>query len=113
MHASEQIVLVVSETVLTETYRALGAKAPRTVPELTRLLTSIPPEVVANPTDDDVITLAPTVNRKDALIVASAIRGGVDWFVTGDRTLRAELNQSGLTLVVLNPSELVEILNDD
>ncbi|MCA0454351.1 MAG: putative toxin-antitoxin system toxin component, PIN family [Chloroflexi bacterium] len=78
------LTLVISQDVLDETERNLQKKAPGKVLLFTTLITLLEPEIVQNLTVEEVAVAAVYTARKDAPIVAAAIKAGVDYLVTYD-----------------------------
>ena len=78
------ISVVVSRQVLEEFVRTVRTKLPRALPTLERLLTSVPPEVVADPPEEQVMQACDVINVMDAPVLAADALAEPDFFVTGD-----------------------------
>src|SRR3972149_7574041 len=72
LHILGRIAVVVSSQVLDELARTIAAKLPAKMGALQTLLLSSPPEVVADPPQDEVDRWARLVNPVDAPIIAAA-----------------------------------------
>ena len=81
----EEIQLIISEDVATETRRNVSRKAPELLSLLERLLGAFDLEVVPSPAKDAVWAAEEYVAPKDAFIVAAAIDAKVDFVATFDR----------------------------
>jgi putative PIN family toxin of toxin-antitoxin system len=101
LHMSGRVMVVVSQLILTETVLTLKKKKPDALPVLNALLTSSPPEIVKNPSFDQVTSWTEYLHFEDAAIFAAAISAGPDYFVTGDKHFltNKELNKSGIRIV--------------
>lgn len=84
LYVRGEISVLVSTLVLEELVRTIRTKLPKALPALERLLTSVPPEVVADPSEDQVFEARRVVNVRDAPILAAAVLAAPDFFVTGD-----------------------------
>lgn len=110
-----RIQAIVSQDVLDEVQRNITRKAPERVEAYTELLELMNPEIVADPTPEEVWAVEAYVVQKDAPIVAAAINAQPDYLVTFDR--KHLLNQpqvaekSGLRIVT--PDVLVQALQND
>jgi putative PIN family toxin of toxin-antitoxin system len=104
--------LVVSRIVLEEVERNLSEKAPHRAALLSVMINILEPEVVPDPSVEEVLVVAQYVALKDAPIVAAAIAAGVDYLVTYDRKHLldpAEVTEkSGLRIVT--PNVVVDLL---
>jgi putative PIN family toxin of toxin-antitoxin system len=99
----QRIQIVVSQDVLTETERNLEQKAPGKVATYKQLLTVIEPEIVDSPAKEAVWEIEQYVAKKDAPIIAAAIKAQPDYLVTYDRKDLLDppqvAAQSGLNIV--------------
>ena len=84
MAIREEVTLVVSQVVLTETRRNLAQSAPEHVVLLDLLEANVPFEII-DVTKHEVLSAAEHVVLKDAPIVAAARKGKVDLLVTLDQ----------------------------
>jgi predicted nucleic acid-binding protein len=104
--------MVLSSQVLEELVHTLQAKLPHALAGLYLLLTSNPPEVFADPDEDDVTRWAQVIHPADAPILAAAAAAQVDYLVTGNTRHfvdnPAVAGQSGLRIVT--PAQLVNLL---
>lgn len=82
---AELVTLVLSEQVLVETERSLQNKIPAAVAEYRRLLSVCPLDVVAGPSEAEVLAATEIIHPKDAPILAAAMHCQVDYLVTLDR----------------------------
>ena len=99
----EQVVLVVSQDVLDEVERNLARKAPEALTAFKHLLLLLGLEVVGSPSKKEIEDAEAYVARKDAMIVAAAIKATVDYLVTYDRKHLLDppevAGKSGLTII--------------
>src|SRR3972149_9682996 len=84
LHVDERITIVVSQLVVDELIRAIRRKFPDALPLLREFLLNTPPEVVPDPSADEIQKFASGVNRSDAPVLAAAVMAGVDYLATGD-----------------------------
>ena len=80
--ASETIGMVVSEEVITEIDRVMTRKFPDLVQESRRIWKELKPEVVPNPSVDDVKPFLEKLDKGDASILCAARLAKVSAFVT-------------------------------
>lgn len=76
--------LVVCRQVLDECERNLRKKLPAALPVFTQLMAAIGPEIVPDPSPEDVIRWQSVVEPKDAPILAAAVAAAPDRFLTLD-----------------------------
>lgn len=76
--------LVVSRQVLDETERNLRKKLPAALPVFAELMAAINPEVVPDPSPEEVIRWQSVIEPKDAPILAAAVAAAPDRFLTLD-----------------------------
>ncbi len=97
------LTLIVSRDVLDETERNLQKKSPGKIPLYTTLIAVLQPEIVEDPTPEEVAAAAEYTVQKDAPIVAAAIKANVDYLVTYDHKDLLDppevAGKSGLTIV--------------
>lgn len=111
----EKVRLVVSQDVLDETERNLQKKAPSKVPAYRQLLALIDPELVADPSKEEVWAAEAYVVQKDAPIIAAASKAKPDYLVTLDRKHLIDppevAAKSGLQIVL--PEEIVQTVRNE
>lgn len=108
LHANGRIDMVVSNLVLTELVRTVRLKLPLHLEDLRRFLAGSPPEVVPNPSLQELRAVRKVVNPKDAPIIAAALTARVDYLLTGDRTFIAEARRLPATPPIMTPREFIE-----
>jgi len=112
MHASGQIAIVVSQLILTETVLTLREKKPDALSALNAFLINSPPEIVINPSIDQVKKWAEYLHFEDAAIFAAAISAEPEYFVTGDKHFHSTLllsEKSGLRIIT--PAQFIRLLD--
>jgi len=105
---------VVSQQVLDEVVRSIRDKLPQALPALRKLLVSTPPQVVRDPSPDEVASWSGVLDPGDASVLAAAVAAQPDYFVTGDRHILDNpriAEKSGLKVV--SPAQLIEALRGD
>ena len=108
LHLTERLRIVVCQLVITEVIRNLKAKKPEGLPVLYRLLSNSPPEIAANPREEDINIWKEYLDNEDAIILAAAIHAKVDCFITGDKHFNsAALKSQKMNLKILTPAEFV------
>lgn len=104
--------LLLGTPVLAELERVLAERFGLDEATIRRVLASFgrfpPVPAPAEPPAEDVAVLARVSDPEDRPVVAAALAAGADLLVTGDRTLRDELEGSVLTVV--GPRECWELL---
>ena len=103
--------IVISRQVLEELIRTIKMKFPRALPALRKLLESIPLEITADPTPEEIRRWIKQIPPADAAILAAAMAAKVDYFVTGDNHFlsnSALINEAGLNIV--SPTQLMVFL---
>jgi len=107
-----RIQIVVSQHVLKEVTENLTRKAPGALPALQQFMDLVAPEMVENPTLEELQQAADYIHLKDAPIVAAAVKAKVDYLVTWDRKHFIDVpevaKRSGLTITT--PNELMAIV---
>jgi putative PIN family toxin of toxin-antitoxin system len=110
----QQVQIVISQDVLTETERNLERKAPTKLDVFKQLLTLIEPEIVDSPAKETVWEIEQYVAQKDAPIIAAAIAAQPDYLVTYDRKDLLDkpevAEKSGLQIVT--PDVVVKYLSE-
>jgi predicted nucleic acid-binding protein len=112
LHASRHVTIVVSRLILTETVLTLREKKPDAVSALNAFLTNSPPEIVINPSIDQVKKWIEFLHFNDAAIFAAAISAEPEYFVTGDKHFHSTSllsEKSGLR--ILTPAQLIRLLD--
>jgi len=112
-HIDGRIIAVVSRQVVDELIRAVGRKLPEALPLLRDLLLSAPPEIVADPSAEEVEQLASSVNRPDAPLLAAAVSAGVDYLVSGDAAFLREARRLKPALVPITPRQFLQRLRPE
>lgn len=77
--------LVVSQQVLEEVVRTINRKLPSALTSLRKLLVSAPPEIVGDPSSEDISRWAEILGTEDASVLAAAIMAQPDYLITGDK----------------------------
>ena len=95
---------------MNELVRELSAKLPAALPTLIASLFGKPPELVMDPTVEEVHQAGTRLNPEDAPIWAAAVNSEAEYFVTGDRTFLREVRAAQTSLTVLTPRELIDRL---
>lgn len=109
----DQVVLVPSDYVLTETGRNLLENAPRAPPAFLRLCSSFPHQL-ASPSHDVVVEAAAVVVAKDAPNIAAAHAANVDFVATYDcKDLLSHRHAiyEAFGLTVVTPEEVLRALS--
>jgi putative PIN family toxin of toxin-antitoxin system len=107
LHVDERITIVVSQLVVDELVRAIHRKLPDALPPLRELLLNTPPEVVPDPTAEEIQTFAHGVNRSDAPLLAAAVNAGADYLVSGDVAFLREARRLETGVALVTPRELL------
>lgn len=109
MQARREIIVVVSRLVLEEVVRTIKEKLPEALPSLSHFLASALPEVVADPSLEEVRHWEEIINSLDAPVLAAAIQARPDHVITGNiRHFTIEVaERSGLS--ILTPSQFVAL----
>ena len=107
LHVEDQITIVVSQLVVEELVRAIHRKLPDALPLLRELLLNTPPEVVPDPTPEEIQTFAHGVNRSDAPLLAAAVIAGADYLVSGDVAFLREARRLEVAVTLVTPRELL------
>lgn len=109
-HANGTISIITSQQVMKELLRNLGKKIPQALPVLETILTSAPPEILADPA---VVSekIKRLVDIKDQRIFAAAVRANVEYLVTGNiRDFHREKLEKLTGIKILTPQETVKVL---
>ena len=114
LYLDGKIRLVVSRLVLDELVVTLKKKFPDGLESMRRLLTSVPPEIIPDPSRD---SLQPWLGRLavgDAAIIAAAANARPDYFITGDHHfLKYRKIKEFKTLQILTPGEFLSIFQPE
>lgn len=104
--------LVVCRQVLDETERNLRKKLPAVLTVFAELMMAIHPEVVPDPSPEEVVRWQSVIEPKDAPILAAAVAAKSDRFLTLDVTNFIEpthiAEKSGLTIET--PAEFIQAI---
>lgn len=103
-----KVQIVISQLVADEAVAAAADKLPSVLADLHHWLHSGDLEFAPDPSLKAVETIRPPVNWDDAPIVAAALNADVQYFVTGDRRLLAELKGMNLPFAALTPRQFIE-----
>lgn len=86
-------------------------KLPRALPAFERLIKATNPRVVRQPSQRRIVEVEKLIHPKDAPILAAAIKGNVDYFVTLDkRHFMKPSVQKAVSFPILLPDEFVKIV---
>lgn len=80
-----RLMVVISQQILEEVIRAINEKLPDTLPTFRRLLVSIPPEIVKNPSPEEVANWAQLIHSENAALLAAAVAAQPDYLISGDK----------------------------
>jgi len=109
-----EINVVVSQQVLEEVVRTIKEKLPEALPALRRLLVNMPPEVMPDPSPEEIKHWAGKLSTADAAILAAAVAAQPDYFITGDNHFlqnRNIIEKAGLHIVT--PAQFLELLEGE
>jgi predicted nucleic acid-binding protein len=99
---------------LIEIERNIGIKMPGALPAWREHLPKLRLEVVPTPSSWDVALLGDAAGKKDLPVIASAVNGKTDHFVTGDRDLLALIGRrEDLPFRAVSPAEFLNVLLPD
>jgi len=107
LHVDERITIVVSQLVVEELIRAIRRKFPDALPPLREFLLTTPPEVVPDPSGDEIQRFAPAVNRSDAPVLAAAVNADADYLVSGDVAFLREARRLENSVALVTPREFL------
>jgi len=83
---TRQVVITVSEQVVTETERAVARKVPRALPDLREAIRATHLRIVRDPSPDDIVAHADIIaHLPDVPIVVAAMAAKTDYLVTLNR----------------------------
>lgn len=103
----------ISQKVLNEIIAVLKEKMPDILSTLQKFLLSHPPEIIKDPTSENIAKWSGIINKNDAMILESAITCQPDYFITGDKHFFGNTlidQKSGLKIV--KPQEFLNIFNN-
>jgi len=93
---------------LIEIERNIEKKMPAALPIYRLYLPKLKLEVIPMPSSVDLAPLRGATEDKDLPVLASAISGRADFFISGDKKLLSQINQNaGLPFKELNPAEFL------
>lgn len=107
---SGRLTVVLSRQVLEEVVRTIKRAVPEVLPSLEQLLVNCPPEVVKDPSLEELKKWLGLMNPGDAPILGAALSAQPDYFITGDKHLFASpqlSKKSGLRFVT--PAEFLRL----
>lgn len=94
-----------------EIERNLSKKMPDLLPLYKKYLPKINLEIIPLPSAEEIRKFAGSISDKDLPVLVSAIKGKVDFLVTGDKKDFEKLKVKGnLPFKILNPSEFLDII---
>ena len=106
LHTAGRIQIVVCKFVLEEVIRNIRVKRSKDIPALYAFLSNAPPTVAVDPGINEILRWAKYLSYEDAIILAAAIRAGVDCFITSDKHFHsAELKSQKVNLKILTHAE--------
>ena len=91
-----------------ETERALTAKLPAALPAFRSCLKTIGFEIVPLPAREDLAPWTGVTAEKDLPVLASAVLGGADVLVTGDKRDLLRIKNKPLPFRVMSPAEFLD-----
>lgn len=107
-HAEQKISIIASQQVMKELLRNLGKKIPQALPVLEEILTSYPPEILADPVHVPE-KIKRFIDKKDQRIFVAAMKAKVTYFVTGNiRDFQREKLKKLTRIKILTPQEAVK-----
>jgi predicted nucleic acid-binding protein len=93
---------------LAEAEKNLQAKLPAALPAFRSCLKLMDIEIIPLPSRKDLRPLAGMTVEKDLPVIASAIRGAVDFLVTGDKKDLLRIKKSRLPFSIVSPAEFLD-----
>ena len=109
-YISGRIEVTISQKVLNEIIIVLNKKLPSVLSLLQNFLLTYPPEIVKDPSVEEVKKWRNIINENDAAILESAISCNPDYFITGDKHFfesPAIAERSGLQII--KPQEFLKV----
>jgi predicted nucleic acid-binding protein len=100
---------VIGEYNLIEIERNLAKKMPDVLPVYRKYLPLLNLEVIPLPSSGEINKLSGTISDKDIPVLASAIKGDVDFLVTGDKKDFIKL-KGKYSFKVLTPAEFLDVI---
>jgi predicted nucleic acid-binding protein len=114
LYLNGKVGLVVSRLVLDELVVTLKKKFPDGLESMRRLLTSVPPEIVPDPSQDSLQPWLGRLTAGDAAIIAAAANARPDYFITGDNHfLKYRKIKELKTFPILTPGEFLSIFQPE
>ncbi|MBI2303703.1 MAG: putative toxin-antitoxin system toxin component, PIN family [Chloroflexi bacterium] len=106
-----ELMVVISQQVLEEVVRTINEKLPGALPTLKRLLVSIIPEIVKDPSPQEVTPWAEIIHPDDAGILTAAVAAQPDYLITGDKHFFENPSIAGKSgLHIVTPAQFLECL---
>lgn len=94
---------------ITEIERNLGKKLPAALPVYRKYLPLLHLEIIPLPSHQEVEEVSEWIDRKDAPVLASALKGNADFLVTGDKKDFGRVGRmKGISLTIVSPAEFLE-----
>ena len=94
---------------LMEIERNLEKKMPAALPAYQKYLPLLKLEVIPLPSREDLRPLSGAAEEKDLPVLASALNGGADYLVTGDKKLLSLISRKGgFPFKTVSPSEFLD-----
>lgn len=105
-----ELTIVVSATVLNEAVRNLQQKAPAAVESFRMFVGALDPRIAKEPSKKEVEEVGRYINPEDAIVLAAAIKAGVDCFVTLDKKhfLKDPRIEKQAKLKILSPRQFLK-----
>lgn len=108
-----KIYIIISQKVLNEIIAVTKEKLPSVLAVLEKFLTSYPPEIIKDPTEESIKKWKNILNENHSVILESAVFCKPDYFITGDSHFFENpdiLQKSGLEIIRPNEySKIIEI----
>lgn len=105
---------ITGEYNLIEIERNINKKFPKLLPLYKEYLNNLHFKIVPLPTAKEIAFYKDVIHKKDAPVLASAIKGKADYLVTGDdKDFKTEkLLKANLSIRIVNPSEALAIIEE-
>lgn len=105
-----ELIIIVSTTVLNEAVRNLQQKAPAAVESFRTFIGALDPRIAEEPSKKEAEDIGRYINPEDAIVLAAAIKAGVDYFVTLDKKhfLRDPRVEKKAGLKTLSPRQFLK-----
>jgi putative PIN family toxin of toxin-antitoxin system len=108
-----KLMIIISQQVLEEVIQAINENLPEALHIFRRLLVSFPPEIVKNPSSEDIANWAQVIHSEDAAILAAAVAAQPDYLISGDNHFFGNpeiVQKSGLH--ILTPAHFLVLSSD-